>query len=80
MGLLRSLATALDGFWANDGDERRHQRFAQAAITPLYTRGEPVLSATYSATWPMVTCPVRCSLTKQSGVLSSPGRTSPHWA
>lgn len=43
MWLLRSLARALDGFWANDGDQHRHQRFAQAVITPLYTRGEPIL-------------------------------------
>jgi hypothetical protein len=42
MWLLRSLTTALDSFWANDGDKRRHQHFAQAAITPLYTRGEPL--------------------------------------
>jgi hypothetical protein len=42
MWLLRSLASALDGFWANDGDKRRHQRFAQATITPLYTRGQPL--------------------------------------
>jgi hypothetical protein len=40
--LLRSLARALDSFWADDGDQSRHQRFAQAAIIPLYTRGEPL--------------------------------------
>ncbi|HEY3036743.1 MAG TPA: hypothetical protein VGJ54_19055, partial [Streptosporangiaceae bacterium] len=33
---------ALDVFWANEGDQSRHQRFARAAITPLYTRGEPI--------------------------------------
>jgi len=42
MWLLRSLTRALDDFWADNGDLRRHQRFAQAAITPLYTRGEPL--------------------------------------
>jgi hypothetical protein len=40
--LLRSLARALDVFWANEGDVSRHQRFARAAITPLYTEGEPI--------------------------------------
>jgi hypothetical protein len=34
MWLLRSLSRALDEFWAVIGDLRRHQRFAQAAITP----------------------------------------------
>jgi len=42
MWLLRSLARALDDFLADIGDRRRHQRFAQAAITPLYTKGEPL--------------------------------------
>jgi hypothetical protein len=40
--LLRSLARALDVFWADDGDRSRHQRFARAAITPLYTNGKPI--------------------------------------
>jgi hypothetical protein len=40
--LLRSLARALDIFWASEGDLSRHQRFARAAITPLYTEGEPI--------------------------------------
>lgn len=40
--LLRSLARALDVFWADDGDQDRHQRFARAAITPLYTDGMPI--------------------------------------
>jgi hypothetical protein len=42
MWLLRSLSRALDEFWADSGDLRRHQRFAQAAITPLYTEGKPI--------------------------------------
>jgi hypothetical protein len=32
--LLRSLAVALDAFWA-DGDQCRHECFARAAITPI---------------------------------------------
>jgi hypothetical protein len=40
--LLRSLARALDVFWVKEGDLGRHQRFARAAITPLYTEGKPI--------------------------------------
>ena len=40
--LLRSLSLALDAFWADDGDRSRHQCFARAAITPLYSMGEPL--------------------------------------
>jgi hypothetical protein len=40
--LLRSLARALDEFWVKEGDLGRHQRFARAAITPLYTQGKPI--------------------------------------
>jgi hypothetical protein len=40
--LLRSLARALDVFWVKEGDLNRHQRFARAAITPLYTEGKPI--------------------------------------
>jgi hypothetical protein len=40
--LLRSLAQALDVFWTDDGDQRRHQNFSRATITPLYTNGKPI--------------------------------------
>jgi hypothetical protein len=40
--LLRSLAQALDTFWADGGDGSRHERFTRAAITPLYSEGEPI--------------------------------------
>ncbi len=40
--LLRSLARALDAFWASGGDRHRHQCFARVPITPLYTEGEPL--------------------------------------
>jgi hypothetical protein len=40
--LLRSLALALDAFWTDNGDRCRHQCFARAAITPLYSEGEPI--------------------------------------
>jgi hypothetical protein len=40
--LLRSLARALDVFWVKEGDLGRHQRFARAAIIPLYTEGKPI--------------------------------------
>jgi hypothetical protein len=42
MWLLRSLAVALDAFWADDEDQCRHESFARAAITPLYSEGEPI--------------------------------------
>jgi hypothetical protein len=40
--LLRSLARALDIFWINEGDRRRHECFARVAIIPLYTEGKPI--------------------------------------
>jgi hypothetical protein len=40
--LLRSLARALDVFWVKESDLGRHQRFAGAVITPLYTEGRPI--------------------------------------
>jgi hypothetical protein len=40
--LLRSLSGALDAFWVDDGDQRRRECFARAAIIPLYTEGKPI--------------------------------------
>jgi len=40
--LLRSLAGGLDAFWTDDGDRCRHECFARAAITPLYSGEEPI--------------------------------------
>jgi hypothetical protein len=59
MWLLRSLTRALDGFWASDGDQRRHQRSPRPRSPPSTPGGNRSLSARCSTTWPRGTCLAR---------------------